>query len=231
MRPLQYCLLAGAAILIAGSQPLQLNVLYDCGSGSQSIKVLSCSGAGDDATCDVQPYTGSKLGPRTQSTRHAVLASLKDCHPRPAASNSSLKPGDAVEVLLFGEWTKGQLLSIDQNQYNVQLPDGAKYWMRGSQVRKLTPSAPSGQPPRPGLTVCGEKMDGKYSSPSGFPNIVFHSGKASVEGDEEVECWMGGGRIYLHTAGTRADQDFIMGINSDGTLDTPLGEIRKKGNQ
>ena len=41
---------------------------------------------------------------------------------------------------------------------------------------------------------------------------------------------MGGGKIYLHTTGARADQDFVMGINNDGTLDTPLGEIRKKGN-
>ena len=152
-------------------------------------------------------------------------------HPaKKASSNARFKVGDTVEVFLFGEWTRGQLLAIDQNQYNVQLPDGAKYWMRAAQVRKVVPPTPSGQPPKAGLTSCAGKMDGKYSSPSGFPSIVLHSGKASVQGDDEVECWMGAGKIYLHTTGTRADQDFVMGINNDGSLDTPLGEIRKKGN-
>lgn len=149
---------------------------------------------------------------------------------RPAKTSPRFKVGDTVEVLLFGEWTKGQLLAIHRQQYNVQLPDGAKYWMSATQVRKVMPPTPSGQPPKPGLTSCSGKMDGKYSSPSGFPSIVFHSGKASVQGDDEVECWMGGGKIYLHSTGTRADQDFVMGIKSDGTLDTPLGEIRKKDN-
>jgi hypothetical protein len=144
------------------------------------------------------------------------------------ASTPRFKVGDTVEVLLFGEWTKGQLVAIGRKQYNVQLPAGQKYWLRAAEVRKVAPPSPSGQPPKPGLTSCAGKIDGKYSSPSGFPSIVFHSGKASVQGDDEVECWMGGGKIYLHTTGTRADQDFVMGINSDGSLDTPLGEIRKK---
>ena len=150
--------------------------------------------------------------------------------PKKSPSSSPFKTGDTVEVFLFGEWTKAQLLAMHQNQYNIQLPDGAKYWMRGSEVRKVAPPAPPRQPPKPGLTSCAEKMEGKYSNSSGFPSIVFHSGKASVQGDEEVECWMGGGKIYLHTTGTRADQDFVMGVNNDGSLDTPLGEIRKKGN-
>ena len=90
------------------------------------------------------------------------------------------------------------------------------------------PAIPPGRPPKPGLTSCAGKIDGTYLSPSGYPSIVFHSGKASVEGDEEVECWTGGGKIYLHTAGTSAEQDFVMGINSNGTLDTTLGEMKKK---
>ena len=90
------------------------------------------------------------------------------------------------------------------------------------------PVIPAGRPPKLGLTSCAGKIDGTYLGPSGYPSIVFHSGKASVEGDEEVECWTGGGKIYLHTAGTSADQDFVMGINGNGTLDTPLGEMKKK---
>jgi hypothetical protein len=92
------------------------------------------------------------------------------------------------------------------------------------------PAVRAGRPPKPGLTSCAGKIDGTYLSPSGYPSIVFHSGKASVEGDEDVECWTGGGKIYLHTAGTSADQDFVMGINSNGTLDTTLGEMKKKNN-
>lgn len=90
------------------------------------------------------------------------------------------------------------------------------------------PAVPAGRPPRPGLTSCAGKIDGTYLGPSGYPSIEFRSGKASVEGDDEVECWTGGGQIYLHTAGTSAGQDFVMGINSNGTLDTPLGEMKKK---
>lgn len=222
-----YGLLAGAAILVAASQPLQLNVIYDCGRGSQPIKVLSCTGPGADATCDVQSYSGVDPGPRSKSTRKALLTSLQFCRPQ-ASMKLAFKPGDTVDVFLFGEWTKSELLAIDGTQYNVRLPDGAKYWMPVAQVRRAVVSIPAGQPPKLGLTSCAEKIDGTYLSPSGFPNIVFHSGYASVQGDEAVECWTGGAKIYLHTPGTPADQDFVMGINSNGTLDTPLGEMKKK---
>jgi hypothetical protein len=222
-------LLASAAILIPGSQPLQLNVIYDCTHGSQRIKALSCNGPGDDAICDVQSFTGVKLGVRSQSTRKALRISLQFCHPQ-ASVKLPFRPGDTLEVFLFGEWTKSELLAIDGTQYNIRLKDGAKYWMPAAQVRKAVVSIPAGQPPKPGLINCAGKLDGTYLSPSGFPSIVFHSGKASVQGDEAVECWTGGGKIYLHTAGTPADQDFVMGINTNGTLDTPLGEMKKKNN-
>jgi hypothetical protein len=224
-------LLAGAAALLAGAQPLQLNAIYECSPGAKRIKVLSCTSTADDAICEVQSYTGGEPGPHSQSTRKGLLISLQFCHPRAAVNMNlkiALKPGDTLEVFLFGEWTKSELIGIDGAQYNIRLPDGAKYWLPAAQVRKVAPSIPAGQPPKPGLTSCSEKMDGTYLSPSGFPSIVFHSGKASVEGDEAVECWTGGGKIYLHTAGTPADQDFVMGINSNGTLDTPLGEMKKK---
>jgi hypothetical protein len=228
---LLFGLLASAAALAAGSQPLRLNVIYECSPDTKRMKVLSCTSTADDAICEVQSYTGAEPGGRSQSTRKALLISLQLCHP-PASVNVTpklvLKPGDRLEAFLFGEWTKSELLGIDGTQYNVRLPDGAKYWLPATQVRKVAPSVPAGQAPKPGLTSCAGKFDGTYLSPSGFPSIVFHSGKASVEGDEAVECWTGGGKIYLHTAGTSADQDFVMGINDNGTLDTPLGEMKKK---
>jgi len=47
--------------------------------------------------------------------------------------------------------------------------------------------------------------------------------------DEVFECWIGGDRIYLHKAGS-SDLDMPIDINNDGTLQTPFGEIKKKGN-
>ena len=140
------------------------------------------------------------------------------------------KEGETVEVLVAREWKKAQVLVVGHDRYSVQFPDGTRHWMRLAQVRKRAAATPIGQPPKPGLASCAGKIEGKYASARGFPNILFRSGKASVEGDEEVECWMGAGKIYLHTPGARADQDFVMDLRKDGSLDTPLGEIRKKGN-
>jgi hypothetical protein len=213
-------------MLMAGP-PLQLNVVYDCGPSSPRIKILSCASTDPDAICDVQYYDGADPARRSHSTRKALLLSLQNCHSQ-ASLKAPLKPGDTLEIFLFGEWTKSELVAIDGTQYNVRLPDGARYWMPAAQTRRAVASIPAGQSPKPGLTSCAGKIDGTYLSPSGFPSIVFHSGKASVQGGDDVECWTGSNKIYLHTAGAPADQDFVMGINSNGTLDTPLGEMKKK---
>ena len=92
----------------------------------------------------------------------------------------------------------------------------------------------SAKPPKPGLTSCAGKFEGRYAASSGLGNftIVFHAGKATMKGpladDEEVECWTGGGKIYLHKDGE--PEDLPIDINDDGTLDTPFGEIKKKSN-
>jgi len=154
----------------------------------------------------------------------AALSSMALAQSAPSKRvEARFKAGEKVEALVSGEWTPGTVLAVDHRKYNVQLSDGTKQWMRAADLRRPAP-------PKPGLVSCSGKIEGKYASASGFPNIVFHSGKASVEGDEEVECWMGAGKIYLHTPGSRADQDFVMDLLKDGALDTPLGEIRKKAN-
>ena len=51
-----------------------------------------------------------------------------------------------------------------------------------------------------------------------------------VVGQTEFECWMDSERIYLHTVGEAPDKDIPIDINNDGTLETPFGEIKKKGN-
>jgi hypothetical protein len=60
---------------------------------------------------------------------------------------------------------------------------------------------------------------------------VFKGAKAAVSmyGDaEDVECWTGGGKIYLHKPGEK--DDMTLDINNDGTLDSPAGELKKKSN-
>jgi hypothetical protein len=49
-------------------------------------------------------------------------------------------------------------------------------------------------------------------------------------GTEEFECWMDREKIYLHKSGESTDNDIPIDINNDGTLETPFGEIKKKGN-
>ena len=50
-----------------------------------------------------------------------------------------------------------------------------------------------------------------------------------VGSNEEVfECWTDGGKILLHQPG-KDNLDMPIDINDDGTLQTPLGEIKKKG--
>ena len=62
--------------------------------------------------------------------------------------------------------------------------------------------------------------------------IVFRSGKATMidsgSNEEHFDCWTGGGKILLHQPG-RDNMDMPIDVNDDGTLQTPIGEIRTKG--
>jgi hypothetical protein len=61
------------------------------------------------------------------------------------------------------------------------------------------------------------------------PDMVMTDGKLSAQTSEkEAECSTGGGKIYLRWVdGSR--YDFPIDINDDGTIDTPEGELKKKG--
>jgi len=104
-----------------------------------------------------------------------------------------------------------------------------------------------GQPPKPGLTSCAGKFEGRYASAAGsagLVTIVFRSGKATLRepdmvmtngklsamsSEKEAECWTGGGKIYLRWL-DGSNYDFPIDINDDGTLDTTYGELEKKRN-
>ena len=116
-------------------------------------------------------------------------------------------------------------------------------WANGQIMRPATAAAKpvadkAGSPPKPGLTSCAGKIEGRYATTGGFGSmtIVFRSGKAIMrdaigDNDVELECWMGGGRVYLHKPGESASQDMPLDINDDGTLQSPFGELKRKGNQ
>jgi hypothetical protein len=104
----------------------------------------------------------------------------------------------------------------------------------------------AGGPPKPGLTSCAGKFEGRYGSEAGSMGnvtITFRSGKATVRepdavmkdgklaalfSERDAECWYGGGKIYLHWLNGDTDE-FPIDINDDGTLDTTYGELKKKG--
>ena len=93
-------------------------------------------------------------------------------------------------------------------------------------------AAAAAKPPRPGLTSCAGKIEGRYAASNGLPyTMEFRSGKAKmtvpIMGTEEVDCWMGDGKIQLFMKGE--PEPMIIDVNDDGTLQTPFGEMKKKG--
>jgi hypothetical protein len=149
---------------------------------------------------------------------------------------------DRVQVNVEGKWIDGEVITELGKEYQIQLPGNRTVWASGQNLRLLTPTdkvasaAPkAGTPPKDGMTSCAGKIEGRYSSSLGLGglSITFHSGKATMAAglgdDEEFECWTGGGKIILHKSGESNATDMPIDINNDGSLDTPLGEIRKKG--
>src|SRR5712691_4235225 len=148
---------------------------------------------------------------------------------------------DKVQVNVEGKWTEGEIIATLGQEYQVQLPGNRAAWATPQNLRfvaaKAAPPAgiKAGTPPKPGLTSCAGKIEGRYASSAGFggATFVFRSGKVTITGPlvdpEEAECWMGGGKIILHKPGQNSEMDLPLDINKDGTLDTPFGEVKKKG--
>ena len=145
---------------------------------------------------------------------------------------------DVVQVNVNGSWVNGEIITVLGLEYEVQLPGRRTVWANAPTMRPGTaapkPAAPkAGSPPKPGLTSCAGKIEGRYATTGGFGSmtIVFRSGKAVMRApfgeDDELECWMGGGRVYLHKPGESADMP--LDINDDGTLQSPFGELKRKG--
>jgi hypothetical protein len=155
-------------------------------------------------------------------------------------ANGQYRLGDAVQVHADGRWVAGKVIATSGNEFQVELPGNRSAWAGPENLRPgvspATPAAPvAGVPPRAGLVSCAGKIEGRYAttgSAMGSFTITFRSGKATMTdmggNDEVFECWTGGEKILLHQPG-HANMDMSIDINDDGTLQTPIGEIRKKG--
>jgi len=175
-------------------------------------------------TTKLYPDEVRRIGPLTPKDRAAGQYNLHD----------------AVQVNVNGAWVDGQIITVLGLEYEVQLPGRRTVWANAQTMRLGTappkPAAPkAGSPPKPGLTSCAGKIEGRYATTGAFGSmtITFRSGKAIMAAllgdDEQLECWMGGGRVYLHKPGESASQDVPLDINDDGTLQSPFGELKRKG--
>jgi hypothetical protein len=156
-------------------------------------------------------------------------------------ANGHYQLHDKVQVHVDGHWEMGEIVTTMGEQYQIKLAGNRETWAGPENMRFAgqapagPPAAHGGVPPKPGMTSCAGKFEGRYSNSGGLGSvtIVFRSGKATLadpSGEGEVlECWTSGDKIILHKPG-QSNLDMPIAINNDGTLDTPLGEIRKKGN-
>jgi hypothetical protein len=209
-------------------------VLISTGQGWMKGTIVSANGnvyrvrsqIGIDTT-KIYPDEVRRTGPLTARDRAAGQYNLHD----------------AVQVNVNGVWVDGDIIVMNGLEYQVQLPGRRTVWANAQIMRPATAAATpaaatSGVPPRPGLVSCAGKIEGRYATTGGFGTmtIVFRSGKAIMrdavgDNDDELECWMGGGRVYLHKPGESASQDMPLDINDDGTLQSPFGELKRRGNQ
>jgi hypothetical protein len=180
--------------------------------------------AGTDVT-KTYPAEVRRIGPATLKDKKAGQYALHD----------------KVQVNVNGTWMDGEIVTAFGMDYQVTVSGNRTTWATAQQLRLRetagTSAAPkAGVPPKPGLTSCAGKIEGRYVTSGGFGTmtIVFRSGKAIMkdavgDNDTEMECWMGGGKVYLHKPGDSPGQDMPMDVNDDGTLQSPFGELKKKG--
>jgi hypothetical protein len=94
----------------------------------------------------------------------------------------------------------------------------------------------SAQTPKPGLVSCAGKYEGRWELAGGMEGmkVIFRSGSATVSeglgGEMPFDCFTGGGKVVFYKPGSFKPFDYDFDINNDGTLQTPLGAIKKMGN-
>ena len=151
-------------------------------------------------------------------------------------ANGIYEVGDRVKVDYQGQWIDSRIITGMGMEYQVELPGNLMSWAKPEQIRFVSEAPPkdvarAGKPPRPGLVSCAGKIEGRYAAAGPTPmQMTFRSGKVtlSMMGDNQVgECWTGGGKIFVTLPGEEGAME--IDINDDGTLQTPLGALTKKG--
>jgi hypothetical protein len=156
---------------------------------------------------------------------------------------------DRVQVLVNGKWMEGEIRGQNLNMYDIKVP-GVDTGL-GSDIVNTTPenirmsttpapAAPAqraaGEAPKPGLTSCAGKYEGRWEHVSGMEGmrVVFRSGKATITeglgGEMLFDCFTGDGKVVFYKTGSFKPFSYDFDINNDGTLQTPLGAIKKMGN-
>jgi hypothetical protein len=156
---------------------------------------------------------------------------------------------DRVQLLVNGRWMEGEVRGQNLNMYDVRVP-GVDTGL-GSDIVNTTPenirmsttpapAAPAqraaGQAPKPRLVSCAGKYEGRWEHVSGIAGmkVVFRSGKATITeglgGEMPFDCFTGDGKVVFYKAGSFTPFSYDFDINDDGTLQTPLGAIKKMGN-
>jgi len=156
---------------------------------------------------------------------------------------------DRVQVLVNGRWMEGEIRGQNNNIYDIKVPgvdtgfgsDIVNTTSNNIRMSTTPPPPPpakraAGQVPKAGLASCAGKYEGRWEGVSGLGGMkaVFRSGKATItEGVSELgpfDCFTGGGKVVFYEAGSFKPFAYDFDINLDGTLQTPLGGIKKMGN-
>jgi hypothetical protein len=157
--------------------------------------------------------------------------------------------GDRVQVLVNGKWMEGEVRGQNLNMYNIKVAGVDTGFgddhvdTTPENIRMSTTPAPAaaaaraaGQVPKAGLVSCAGRYEGRWELAGGMPGmeVIFSSGKATVSeglgGPMPFDCFTGGGKVVFYKAGSFQPFDYDFSINNDGTLQTPLGSIKKMGN-
>jgi hypothetical protein len=154
---------------------------------------------------------------------------------------------ERVQVLINGQWREGLIKGQNLNMYSIKVPgfhgdfdtDQVSTTPENIRISTTPPPPPpaqraAGQAPKPGLTSCGSKYDGRWEHVMGGLRIVFRSGQATVtealSGPTTYECFISGGEIVLYKAGSFTPTEYTLEVNNDGTLQTEIGALKKMGN-
>jgi len=203
---------------------VQVNTLF----GWANAKVLSIKGN----SYYVHAETGADVWKDYPTEVRRIGAPNAEDH-----ANGVYELHDRVQVLFEGKWVDSEVIGSLGADYQVTLPGNRTAWANRQQLKYVGPQlkpavAAAGTPPKPGLISCSGKFDGRYSTGTvANMTVTFRGAKAAISmyGEtEDRECWTGGGKIYLHKTGE--PDDLALDINNDGSLDSPMGELKKKGN-